>query len=203
MIEVNNFGKISQFLNFDGNSVYLVWLVMRNKDGNTEVKGNNKNRTIKSYYFKDATHFESRREEIITLCKTFNCRAYICVNSKPIKNILYQLQNKLTETIFNCDNGQNINFNGMIDHAIMKATCKADKYWVIDIDVQDPNYTLQIYNTINEARSSYDNDNVVSIMPTAHGVHLITHPFDTRVLNNFDIDIKKEGLTLLYAYLNE
>ena len=45
---VNNFETIKNILNFDGKSVYLVWLVMRNKDGNTQAKGNNRNRTIKS-----------------------------------------------------------------------------------------------------------------------------------------------------------
>ena len=163
MIEVNNFDKISNLLRFDGNSVYLVWLVLRNKDGNTKAKGNNKNRTIKSYYFKDKDHFESRREEIITLCKTFNCRAYICVNPKPIKYVLHQLQNRLTEVIFNHDNGQNVNFNSMIDSAIMKASCQNDKLWVVDIDVQDPNYTLQVFNAIDEARSSYDCNVVAKI----------------------------------------
>lgn len=202
MIEVNNFNNISNLLRFDGNSVYLVWLVLRNKDGNTKAKGNNKNRTIKSYYFKDKDHFESRREEIIALCKTFNCRAYICVNSKPIKHVLYQLQNRLTDVIFNHDNGQNVNFNSMIDSAIMKASCQNDRLWVVDIDVQDPNYTLQVFNAIDDARSSYDY-NVVAKILTAHRVHLITHRFDINSIKDFDVDIKKEGLTLLYACLDE
>ena len=58
MKEVNNFEQIKSLLDFDGKSIYLVWLVLRNKDGNTEAKGNNRNRTIKSYYFQDMKHFE-------------------------------------------------------------------------------------------------------------------------------------------------
>ena len=78
MIEVNNFDKLASILDFDGKCVYIVWLVLRNKDGNTKAKGNNKNRTIKSYYFQDKEHFLQRKEEIIELCKIFNCPAYLC-----------------------------------------------------------------------------------------------------------------------------
>ena len=74
---VNNFETIKNILNFDGKSVYLVWLVMRNKDGNTQAKGNNRNRTIKSYYFLTKEQLEARQEEIVKLCDLFNCRAYI------------------------------------------------------------------------------------------------------------------------------
>lgn len=35
---VNIFETIKNILNFDGKSVYLVWLVMRNKDGNTDIQ---------------------------------------------------------------------------------------------------------------------------------------------------------------------
>lgn len=74
MIEVNNFDKIKNLLKFDGKSIYLVWLVLRNKDGNTSAKGNNRNRTIKSYYFQDMDHFLEREQEIIDICRVFNCR---------------------------------------------------------------------------------------------------------------------------------
>jgi hypothetical protein len=86
-IEVNNFDRISNLLSFDGKTIYLVWLVVRNKDKSTELKGNNRNRTIKSYYFTTKEHFESRWDEIIKLCKTFNCRAYIGINGKPLKSM--------------------------------------------------------------------------------------------------------------------
>ena len=64
---VNNFESIKNILDFNGNSIYLVWLVMRNKDGNTQVKGNNRNRTIKSYYFISKEQFEARQDEITRL----------------------------------------------------------------------------------------------------------------------------------------
>lgn len=201
MKEVNNFDQIKSLLDFDGKSIYLVWLVLRNKDGNTEAKGNNRNRTIKSYYFQDLKHFEEREQEIIEICKTFNCRAYICLNKKPLENVLFELQDNLTDRLRQMMHGQIIGINGMLDHSVMKASTKGDKLWIVDIDTLDENIINLIEKDINNARSTYP-QNVITRIPTAHGVHIVTHPFNI-VNTGVGRDIKREGLTLLYAYLDE
>ena len=201
MKEVNNFEQIKSLLDFDGKSIYLVWLVLRNKDGNTEAKGNNRNRTIKSYYFQDLKHFEEREQEIIEICKIFNCRAYICLNKKPLENVLFEIQDNLTDRLRQMMHGQIIGINGMLDHAVMTANTGGDKRWIVDIDTLDENIIDSIEKDINNARSIYS-QNVIARIPTAHGVHIVTHPFNI-VNTNVGRDIKKEGLTLLYAYLDE
>ena len=200
MKEVNNFQQIKSLLDFDGKSIYLVWLVLRNKDGNTSAKGNNRNRTIKSYYFQDMKHFEEREQEIIDICKMFNCRAYICLNKKPLENVFFEIQDNLTDRIRQFIHGQITGINGMLDHAVMKAGTDGNKRWIIDVDTLDENIINTFEEDINKARSSHD-INVITRIPTAHGVHIVTHPFninDTGVSS----DVKKEGLTLLYAYLS-
>jgi hypothetical protein len=201
MKEVNNFEQIKSLLEFDGKSIYLVWLVLRNKDGNTEAKGNNRNRTIKSYYFQDMKHFEEREQEIVDICKMFNCRAYICLNKKPLENVFFELQDNLTDRLRQMMHGQITGINGMLDHAVMKAGTDGDKRWIVDIDTLDENIINSIETDINNARSIYQK-NVITRIPTAHGVHVVTHPFYT---SNTGVsrDIKREGLTLLYAYLEE
>ena len=203
-IEVNNFDRISNLLSFDGKTIYLVWLVVRNKDKSTELKGNNRNRTIKSYYFTTKEHFESRWDEIIKLCKTFNCRAYIGINGKPLKNVLYTMQQKLTEDIFQHLDNQPINLNGIVDHSVMKAGTAGNRRWVVDVDNTDLEYLLQVEHTINQSRSGHE-VNVIDTIPTAHGYHFITYRFDPIDLaTQFkDVEIKKEGLTLLYAWLSD
>jgi hypothetical protein len=201
MIEVNNIDRILPLLNFNDENVFLVWLVLRNKDGNTQAKGNNKNRTIKSYYFTSREKFEERREEIIKICNTFNCRAYICMNGKPLNRVLHILQNRLVENLYNYV-PKNCNLNSVIDHAVMKATNSKEKYWVIDVDTKEEEFINRLKTIIDGSRSSFSK-NIVTEIPTAHGVHLITHPFDPRSIEGIDIEIKREGLTLLYANLEE
>lgn len=200
MKEVNNFEQIKSLLDFDGKSIYLVWLVLRNKDGNTSAKGNNRNRTIKSYYFQDMKHFEEREQEIIDICKMFNCRAYICLNKKPLENVFFEIQDNLTDRIRQFIHGQITGINGMLDHAVMKAGTDGNKRWIIDVDTLDENIINTFEEDINKARSSHD-INVITRIPTAHGVHIVTHPFN---INDTGVsrDVKKEGLTLLYAYLS-
>lgn len=200
MKEVNNFEQIKSLLDFDGKSIYLVWLVLRNKDGNTSAKGNNRNRTIKSYYFQDMKHFEEREQEIIDICKMFNCRAYICLNKKPLENVFFEIQDNLTDRIRQFIHGQITGINGMLDHAVMKAGTDGNKRWIIDVDTLDENIINIFEEDINKARSSHD-INVITRIPTAHGVHIVTHPFN---INDTGVsrDVKKEGLTLLYAYLS-
>ena len=201
MIEVNNIDRILPLLNFNDENVFLVWLVLRNKDGNTRAKGNNKNRTIKSYYFTNREKFEERREEIIKICNTFNCRAYICMNGKPMNRVLHILQNRLVENLYNYV-PKNCNLNSVIDHAVMKATNPNEKYWVIDVDTKEEEFINVLKTIIDGSRSSFSK-NIVAEIPTAHGVHLVTRPFDPRSIEGIDIEIKREGLTLLYANLEE
>jgi hypothetical protein len=59
-----------------------------------------------------------------------------------------------------------------------------------------------VEHTINQSRSDHD-ENVIDLIPTANGYHFITHRFDPiNIITQFkDVEIKKEGLTLLYAWL--
>jgi hypothetical protein len=210
---VNNFETIKNILNFDGKSVYLVWLVMRNKDGNTQAKGNNRNRTIKSYYFLTKEQLEMRQEEIIKLCDLFNCRAYIGINKKPMNKVLFQLQNTLTDYMQQYFGGNEFipNIHALVDSSVMKCGTEGRRMWIVDIDTKDRAQIESIVRIINSCRSSFD-CNVINELQTAHGVHLITHPFEIpqyeKLINENTVirefpEIKKEGLTLLYANLVE
>jgi hypothetical protein len=97
--------------------------------------------------------------------------------------------------------GQITGINGMLDHAVMKANTRGDKLWIVDVDMLDENIIDKIEEDINNARSVYQK-NVITRIPTAHGVHIVTYPFNTRD-TGIARDVKKEGLTLLYAYLDE
>ena len=88
--------------------------------------------------------------------------------------------------------------HGILDHAVMKSGTEGRRIWVVDVDDQDENVLNEYIAKINNARSEHDN-NVIDILPTAHGFHLITYPFDFRDIKG--VEIKKEGLTLLYACL--
>lgn len=211
MIEVDNFKQIEKLLNFDMEHAYIVELVLRKKDGNTNAKGNNKNRTIKSYMFQSEKQWKEAHDEIITLCKALNCRAYISLNRKSVMNILLGLNENINERLRQLFYHNVTGLNGMIDSAVMKAAVDSrdERLWVVDVD--NPNEVTVAINRILMKCSSVYSDPIVATLPTAHGVHIITRPFYTGVFheeylrdNRYEEpEIKKEALTLLYAYLNE
>lgn len=204
MKEINNFDKLRQFLAEETTfaadnkkSIIWIWVVMRAKD-NAE----HKERTIKSYHIQSLDDFDYKKDEIIELCKRYHCRAYICVNPKPVLNVLFSLQSIVMENIKNeVNGGSSMLLKGMLDSAVMKSGSNGNKFWIIDVDSEDDEEQTSIFNKVDNAQSGHDH-NIIEKVKTVHGVHFITHPFDTRVLESTGVEAKKEGLTLLYAYLD-
>ena len=204
MKEINNFDKLRQFLAEETTfaadnkkSIIWIWVVMRAKD-NAE----HKERTIKSYYIQSLDDFDYKKDEIIELCHRYHCRAYICVNPKPVLNVLFSLQSIVMENIKNeVNGGSSMLLKGMLDSAVMKSGSNGNKFWIIDVDSEDAEEQTSIFNKVDNAQSGHDH-NIIEQVKTVHGVHFITHPFDTRVLESTGVEAKKEGLTLLYAYLD-
>ena len=204
MKEINNFDKLRQFLAEETTfavdnkkSIIWIWVVMRAKD-NAE----HKERTIKSYHIQSLDDFDYKKDEIIELCKRYHCRAYICVNPKPVLNVLFSLQSIVMENIKNeVNGGSSMLLKGMLDSAVMKSGSNGNKFWIIDVDSEDAEEQTSIFNKVDNAQSGHDH-NIIEQVKTVHGVHFITHPFDTRVLESTSVEAKKEGLTLLYAYLD-
>ena len=205
MKEINNFDKLRQFLAEETTfaadnkkSIIWIWVVMRAKD-NAE----HKERTIKSYHIQSLNDFDYKKDEIIELCKRYHCRAYICVNPKPVLNVLFSLQSIVMENIKNeVNGGSSMLLKGMLDSAVMKSGSNGNKFWIIDVDSEDAEEQTSIFNKVDNAQSGHDH-NIIEQVKTVHGVHFITHPFDTRVLEGTGVEAKKEGLTLLYAYLDK
>ena len=204
MKEINNFDKLRQFLAEETTfaadnkkSIIWIWVVMRAKD-NAE----HKERTIKSYHIQSLDDFDYKKDEIIELCKRYHCRAYICINPKPVLNVLFSLQSIVMENIKNeVNGGSSMLLKGMLDSAVMKSGSNGNKFWIIDVDSEDAEEQTSIFNKVDNAQSGHEH-NIIEQVKTVHGVHFITHPFDTRVLESTGVEAKKEGLTLVYAYLD-
>ncbi len=213
MIEVDNFEEIRKLLKFDMEHAYVVELVLRKKDGNTKAKGNNKNRTIKSYLIQSEEQWTDAHDEIITMCKAFNCRAYISLNRKSVMRILLGLNTNINERLNQMISGNPTGLNGMVDSAAMKAAVDSrdERLWVVDVDSRDRDDLEAALNCIMFQCSSVYNNPIITAIPTAHGIHIITRPFNTKTFKDeYQRDgryetpeVKKEALTLLYAYLHE
>ena len=102
--------------------------------------------------------------------------------------------------------GQYMNVKSAYNSSCAKSK-SLDKYFLIDIDEEDLEHKEFIKNYIqNEARNDEVDygERILLELPTKHGFHLITTPFDVRgLLKAYPKDkhefVHKDGPTILYV----
>ena len=208
----NNFQAISDFLTeqfsylySDDSSVkddifYNVELIGRKKD-NALVDGK-----VKSYTIDTICDLDKYKQEIITICDALKVRAYISVNGKSHKQVTLNAMVKYTNNIAqDCFNNSRV----IYDSVVAKFVDHKKQLWIIDVDKNDSfgksvDELTDLYIKTIESCKPYKN--IVAVIPTKSGKHIITHPFDASEFY-LKIDelvklgsnlIKKNDVTLLY-----
>ena len=195
----NVFKKIINTLNDD--EFYFVQILIRGKDGHTEpgINGNNKNRLIKFYTIKSAEHLEKVENEIKSICNAVNARAYIHPTKRSFKAVSKECL-KATVEMFLSEN--NMGLKGAYSTACGKSYITSDKKFVIDLDNENASQEKikEIVDYITNECEPLSHNKLCYRVDTAHGMHLITTPFNTaKFYQKFpDIDVHKNNPTLLY-----
>lgn len=145
---------------------------------------------IKFYYVYSKEYLDKIESEIITLCNTFNARAYIAINKQSFYKVAFQTLQELSDNILQ-NNWKNI--KNIYTSCCGKYINTDNRKWLIDID----NIELKedVIKFINNAEPKIDR--TIIEIPTKNGVHLITSPFDRRNFYSC-IDIHKNNPTILY-----
>lgn len=199
---VDNFNLFKKILNpFKNDEFYFVQILIRGKDGHTEqgVNDNNKNRLIKFYTIKSADHLARVEEEIKAICNAVNGRAYIHPTKRSFEAVGRECLRTTTETFLS---ENNIGLKGAYSIACGKSYITTDKKFIVDLDDENAsqekikeviNYMTYECEPLNQNKFCYR-------VSTAHGVHLITTPFNTAKFSQHfpDIDVHKNNPTLLY-----
>lgn len=218
---IDNFWLIKTLLDFkDMDDFYFLQIIQRKKDGNDVQSANNGYRTIKTYYIRSLEDFERRKDAIIQLCEQNNARAYINLNVRNAREVALVAAKAYIDLVREnrCSQGHRV-----YDHVCgITPKMGVKKKRIVDIDGLTDDEVDLICEKICKCRSAYpmENtdadmyDNIIARIPTAHGVHIITHGFDVGRfrdilertialdLTNKQIkeitDIKKDNPTLLY-----
>lgn len=199
---IDNFNIVAPWFDHlsDQGDFFFVQVIQRNKECNVNSKGN----TIKDYHFFDKETFLSKKEEITTLCKAFNARAYFWVNPRNCKEIQYEIIKEALEAL------------ELGTHKLFKCVSKAigrkrnNKYkskWILDFDTKDWSIINKYLEVVFKCRP--DGIKVNTFIKTVNGIHVISDPFDLEqfkqkvAMSQLDnIDIHKDNPTVLY-YSNE
>ena len=183
-------------------SYFVVELMRRGKD-NPDMPAANYH--FRNYYIRKPEDLDKYENEIKTLCKVLGLRAYASVNIKSFKQVSLDTMAELARRIANNDYKKNY---AVFESCSGQYCHSGDKQWVVDLDncVLHDEYTEKIKELVNICKP--DGDKIVTEFPTKSGVHLITTPFDRQQFIKlceqyyiYNIDIKKNHLTLLYENL--
>ena len=191
---VNNFNKLIDLglLEFKEGEFYFLQILQRRKE-NPDLHGNSK--VIKTYYIDNLEYYQNIQEEVIKLCQFFNARAYIGINRRSYKNVAMYTLKELTDLIIN---EQYVAVKKAYNTVCGQYTT-GDKKWIVDVDVKDEDAVLK---TIEAIRNCAPYNDIIGIIPTINGYHIITHPFNRKQLEPFmatnPLDIHKNNPTLLY-----
>lgn len=195
---VNNFNLITPWFEnlLDQGDFYFVQIIQRKKECDISSNCN----VIKDYHFFDKKHFLSKRDEIITLCKTFNARAYFWINPRNCKEVQYEI---LRETIEALEQDSHNLFKCVSKAIGRKRNNKYQTRWILDFDTKDWSIINKYLDLVKECRP--EGDKIKYDLPTVNGVHIITTPFDIEqfkqklaIVQLPNIDIHKDNPTVLY-----
>lgn len=198
---INNIEKIRKLLEFDTadkkDTFYFVQIMQRKKDNILIAKERNNNaRTIKLYYIDNIEYFDIKTPEIIALSELFNARAYISLSKKSYEQIAFESLKSISDNMFHKNYKQ-------ISHSYSSCCGRfsKEKTWLIDFDSKNLNVLESIKLQVNNCNSGFEK-NIIEVLETINGFHIITHPFDIRgikeLIQNKVVDLHKDNPTLLY-----
>lgn len=208
----DNFKRYKEFIELCGglpetnekgtlDKYYVIELMRRGKD-NPNMPAANYH--FRNYYIYSWHDLEKYEQEIKDICTLLKMRAYCSVNYKLMSQVALDTVAESARRIAAHDFKK---FYNIFESASGKFVDRSNSIWVVDVDNVDKHFPLESLITyINSMESGYK-QNVIYIMPTKSGLHLITHPFNLQKFNESwntslaAIDIKKNHLTLLYENL--
>lgn len=202
---VDNFEQIKKLINCKEGEFYLLQIIHRSKDGLTKFDGDTdkphfSNKTLRSFYVSSPEYLDKKKEEIKELCHVFNARAYFNPNVKSYKQIALKSLSELARMVSNED------YRGIL--SVVDSSCgqcgsavHGENYWIVDVDTKDMSEVNKVKTIIEGYCEPFDYKKVIDIIPTVHGYHLISKPFNKKKFHDMygnQIDIHNNNPTLLY-----
>lgn len=190
---IDNFEQIKSYLDFESSDVFYYVQIIKRRKENPVLKVNNY--MIKSYTIKSIDYLDLKKEEIITLCKLHNARAYINLNKRSFEKCAYHSMKKLTDVILA---KSFVSAKKVFDSVASSHSSDKEKKWLIDVDDMDFPSPLMMAH-IDHNCKPYGNK-IVGVIRTVNGCHLITKPFNIVQFREKypDVEVKKNSPTLLF-----
>ena len=196
---IDNFNAVAPWFDnlSDQGDFFFVQVMQRNKEKNNVGSSGY---VIKDYHFFDKETFLSKKEEITTLCKAFNARAYFWINPRNCKEVQYEIIREALEAI---ELGTHKLFK-CVSRALGRKRCnKYKSKWILDFDTKDWSLINKYLDLVRKCRPNVNK--ILYYVPTVNGIHVITLGFDlgqfkqkVAIAKLDNIDIHKDNPSVLY-----
>lgn len=186
---VDNFELLSNIIDseIEENTFYICDLIYRSKDGSDLYR----KEKICTYYIDRKGLLNELKSEIVRICNDTGARAYL--NLSPSLNDVVMKKILLLSSERVCCGDFKKPWR-IIDKAIGRSRNKYNKKYLIDVDSEYLDQSDSMLEFLNEYHVE-----VIAVVNTKTGLHIITKPFDVRAFNEkFDIEVQKNIPTILY-----
>ena len=199
---VDNWNLIREKLDFsDKDKFYFIELMQRKKDDSSFPANN---RMVKYYFVYSLEYYNKIEDEVKKLSDCTGARVYILLNRRSYKKCML---NMLADAAKMAIDDNYLHFPNLIPSVVGKYADESDKKWIVDIDYDETKYgainkgdikSLELF--IDSLEPHTVESKIKFRVPTLHGVHLITSPFNYQKFSQEypNIDIHKDNPTLLY-----
>lgn len=202
---VDNWQLIRKYLDFsDPDKFYFIELMQRKKD-DPSFPANN--RMVKCYFIYSLEYYDRIESEVKKLSDYTGARVYILLNRRSYKKCAL---NVLADAAKMCIDDNYQHFPKLISSVVGKYADEPFKRWVLDVDYEDWDETK--YSAINKGgirmmevfidslEPHTVESKIILRVPTLHGVHVITTPFNCQKFSEEypNIAVQKDNPTLLY-----
>ena len=199
---VDNWNLIREKLDFsDKDKFYFIELMQRKKDDSSFPANN---RMVKYYFVYSLEYYNKIEDEVKKLSDCTGARVYILLNRRSYKKCML---NMLADAAKMAIDDNYLHFPNLIPSVVGKYADESDKKWIVDIDYDETKYNAINKGDIKSLELFIDSlephtveSKIKFRVPTLHGVHLITSPFNYQKFSQEypNIDIHKDNPTLLY-----
>ena len=191
-IMIDNFEQISKLLKFeDENEFYFIQVLQRNKE-NRELGSNN--RLVKAYYIYSLEQLEKYKNEMISLCQTFNARLYIHLNRRNARMIALEMMEDLAHSI----KSNQFHLSKIYSSVCGRHHSKKDKTWILDVDEEQISVLMLAFIEIE--CHPLNTPKEIDRIKTKNGWHIITKPFNTlKFCTKYpEVEIHKNNPSVLF-----
>ena len=195
---VDNWQLIREKLDFsDKDKFYFIELMQRKKD-DASFPANN--RMVKYYFVYSLEYYDAIESEVKRLSDCTGARVYLLLNRRSYKKCML---NMLADAAKMAIDDNYLHFPNLIPSVVEKYANESNKNWIIDIDEnlsKEDLIKLHVFIDDLEPVSEPNTSKLKFCVPTLHGQHLITSPFNCQKFSQVypNIDIHKDNPTLLY-----